>query len=201
MSASNYFRGTISTPRVCVPAYERIKQLYAFGHTNVQIMSIIEEEFSDIDYNQLSLDGIRKLIENNKAEFDEARFDWGMQCRQEIQRQIAILFNKTQDKECLMVEVYVEKMHKALEELRDLDISEIDDDGNFKNTSRVFVLIELVDKFQSKISKIVGTDALREIEAYRMKMEAKVNAEQNKGSLLPPMAKGSTVDVPATNFI
>jgi hypothetical protein len=198
MSASTYYNSDAGI-RVCVPAYERIKQLYAFGYTNSQILETIESEFSDIDYNSYSMESLKSLIKENKKEFDAARMEMGLQCREEIQRQIALLFNKTEKTECLMVEIYVNKMHKALEELRDLELDELDDDGNFKNTSRVFVLIELVDKFQSKISKVVGTDALREIEIYRMKMEAKVNAEQNKGSLLPPTA-GKTVDV-TTNFI
>jgi hypothetical protein len=93
-----------------------------------------------------------------------------------------------------MVSVYVNKLRQALNQLADLDLDERDDEGNYKNTSRIFVLIEMAEKFQGKIAKIVGTDALREIEVFKQKAEAKAKADADKGGLLPSPAKGRTMD-------
>lgn len=180
--------------RVSVPAYERMLQLYAFGHSNAQICEMLQQEFNDIDYNPMTPRTIRKVIEINQTEFQIARMNLGMKCRDEIQNQIATLFRATEDVECLMVSVYVNKLRDALNNLASLDMEEQDEDGNYKNTSRIFVLLEMAEKLQSKIAKIVGTDALREIEAYRQKMEAKATAEKAGGSLLPPQAKGTTLE-------
>ena len=187
--------------RMSVPAMERMKQLYAFGHTYFQICEILKTEFEDIDFNPITPRSIKKIVEQYKAEFENARLQMGLDCREAIQRQITNLFNIAQEKECKLVEVYTKKLDSALSQLADLDLDEKDEDGNYKNTSRVFVLLEMIEKLQSKVSKIVGTDALREIEVYRQKIEAKAAAEDKSNSLLPPIAKGSVVDEPKTKFI
>jgi len=192
--------GIMNSMRVCVPAYERMKELFALGYTNVQIVEALSHEFHDIDLNPLSQGSVRTIIELNQREFQIARMELGLKCREEIQRQTAILFRATEDVELEMVSVYVRKLREALNSMADLDLAEIDDDGNFKNTSRMFVLIEMSEKLQSKIAKIVGTDALREIEVFRQKAEAKRKVEDSGGGLLP--AQGRTLDSqPITNFI
>jgi len=204
MNAKEYFNGgnnASSTFRVCTPAYERMKHLYALGHTAAQISEILHQEFMDIDYNPCTPAMVRKVIEQNMNQFEQSRMELGILCRKEIEKQTQLLFNKVQSEELDHVDVFVIKWKEARDELRTLDLSEIDEDGNFKNTSRIFVLIELCDKLQSRVSKIVGTDALREIEIFRQKAAAKAEAEQNKGNLLPPLAKGQTIDTPTTNFI
>jgi len=192
--------GIMNSMRVCVPAYERMKELFALGYTNVQIVEALSHEFHDIDLNPLSQGSVRTIIELNQREFQIARMELGLKCREEIQRQTAILFRATEDVELEMVSVYVRKLREALKSMGDLDLSEIDEDGNYKNTSRMFVLIEMSEKLQSKIAKIVGTDALREIEVFRQKAEAKSKVEASSGGLLP--AQGRTLDAqPITNFI
>ena len=186
--------------RVCVPAYERMKHLYALGYTNAQITEVLKHEFQDIDINPISVGSISVLIKKNAREFELARMELGLKCRDEIQRQTAILFRATEDVELEMVSIYVKKLRQALNEMGDLDLSEMDEDGNYKNTSRMFVLIEMSEKLQSKIAKIVGTDALREIEVFRQKAEAKRQAEASAGGLIP--AHGKTIDAtPMTNFL
>jgi len=190
------------TVRVCVPAYERMKQLYAYGHTNAQIVEILSQEFKDIDYNPINAYGVKMLIADNSREFENARMELGLKCREEIQHQVALLYRATEDVECVMVKVFVDKMFVALDELADLDMAEKNDDGNFVNTSRMFVLIELATRMQKTVAKIVGTDALREIEIFRKKAQAKMDAESQGGSLIPTQARGRTLDDSAiTNFI
>ena len=200
MNAKDYLSGGGTCIRVGVPAYERMKQLYAMGYTANQITEMLRSEFEDIDYNPISVTSVTKLIKSNVREFEVARMELGMQCREEIQRQTALLFRATEDVELTMVQVYVQKLNQVLEEMRDLDLAELDENGNFKNTSRIFVLLEFAEKFQSKIAKIVGTDALREVEVFRQKAEAKRQAEEKGTGLIP--AHGRTMDSePATNFV
>ncbi len=187
--------------RVSVPALERMKQLYALGHTNSQIAETLHSEFQDIDFNPITTTIVKKLINVNIEAFEQARMELGIKCRDEVQRQVAYLFRATEDVELTLVQVYVKQLQSILEEMRNLDLQEIDPEtGNYKNTSRMFVLIEFVEKLQSKIAKIVGTDALREVEVFRQKAEAKRQAEEKGSGLLP--ASGRTVDeAPHTNFI
>ena len=204
MDAKDYFNGgnnASSTFRVCTPAYERMKHLYALGHNAAEISEILHQEFMDIDYNPCTPAMVKRIILDNKNNFEQFRMELGLLCREEIQKQTARLFDKVQNEELDHVDVFVIKWKEARDELRTLDLSEMDEDGNFKNTSRIFVLIELCDKLQSRVAKIVGTDAIREVEIYRQKAAAKAEAEQNKGNLLPPLAKGQTLEASTTNFI
>lgn len=204
-TASEYFARTKfigAGARMCTPAYERLKHLHALGHSYAEMCECLNQEFADVAYTPITLRMVRMLYEENREDFEKTRMELGLKCREEIQNQVAILFNRTENVECEMVDVYVLKMKSALAQLRDLDLDERDDSGNYKNTSRIFVLIEMVDKLQSKVSKIVGTDALREIEIFRQKAAARAEAENNKANLLPPPARGRTLDSqPDTNFI
>ncbi len=186
--------------RVSVPAYERMKQLYAYGYTNAQISEMLQQEFSDIDYNPITATSVKKIIQLNIQEMERSRMELGLRCREEIQKQTALLFQATQDVELTMVQVYVHKLRQALDEMKDLDLGELDDNGNFKNTSRMFVLLEFCEKFQSKIAKVCGTDALREIEVFRQKAQAKAEFEQKGSGLLPARGRDVT-DGQVTNFM
>lgn len=188
--------------RVCVPVYERIKQLYAYGYSNALICETVNTEFQDVDPSPTSAHSVRTIIRENQAEMEKAKLQYGIKCRDEIERQIELLFRATEDVEVLMVSVYVNKLRDVLKSLAELDLEELTEEGGYKNTSRIFVLIELAEKFQSKIAKIVGTDALREIEVFRKKAEAKQNAENNKGGMIPPPIEVNGKDVtPQTTFI
>lgn len=201
INASEYFKSGNNANlhnRICTPAYERMKYLYALGNNNTQIVEILSQEFTDIDYNPISPRTVKEIINKNKAEFERYRMELGRLCEEDSRRALAEMSRIVQNAEIDQVDVFSIQWKSARDELRTLDLSEIDDDGNFKNTSRIFVLIELCDKLQSKVAKIVGTDALREIEIFRQKAEAKMEIEKNGGGLLPS-AKGQTIE--ATTFI
>lgn len=204
-NAETYFKGLSGgnnmSIRVCVPAYERMMQLYAFGHNATQIAEILHQEFADIDYNPITPSSVKKIIELNQTEFQIARMNLGLKCREKIQEQISVLFAGAQDVELAMQSVYTNQLRNVLNQLAEVDVGEQDEEGNYVKTARFFVLLEMAEKLQSKISKLAGTDALREIEVYRQKAEAKQQAENDRNSLLPK-ANGRTVDAETKpNFI
>jgi len=199
MDAKTYFQNSSVVSRVCVPAYERIKQLYAFGYSNAQISEALQSEFHDIEYNSMTPKHIHTIVNDNLDEFNKARMDLGIKCREEIQHQIQMLFRATENVECHMVSIFVRKMRQALNQLETLDLEQKDDMGNYVNTSRVFVLIEMVEKFQKSIAKIVGTDALREVEIFRQKANLKTPGDKG---LIPAFANNKIVEAePITNFV
>lgn len=180
-----------------VPAFERIMQLNALGHSFDQIAEVINQEIADIDYNTYSAGTISKILRENAETFETFKMDMGLKCRAQVQDQVEKLFSMVKDEEESMVEVFAGKMKEALTSLRELDLNELDEDGNFKNTSRIFVLTEMVIKLQSSVSKIVGTDALREIEVFRAKARAKQEEENSRSNGLLPAQKssGSTIEI------
>ena len=187
--------------RVCVPSRERLKQLYAYGYSNTEMAEIMNQEFSDIEFDTYNAKRIKEVIQFNLEEFVEFRSQMQGKCVEQIQKQVKLMFEATKDVELVMVRVYVKKLQDAMESLDNLDLDEIDDEtGAYKNTSRIFVLIEMAEKLQSKIAKIVGTDALREIEIYKAKVALKAESDNRVGHLMP--AFGREVEAnQATRFI
>lgn len=184
--------------RICAPSYERLKQLYAFGYTNSQMTKIINSEFHDIDFSGFSSKDITDIISNNSADFKSTREELGTLCREEIQDQVRSLYLPSRRIENTMIEIYIDKLESVLESLRKLDLDEIDDNGNFKNTSRTFVLLEIAEKYQIKIAKVAGTDALREIEIFREKAKVKREEEAKGTGLIQVQGR----EIPtATTFI
>lgn len=193
--AKEYFKAYKSSA-CSVPIFERVKHLWIMGHTAASIASMINKEFSDITSRQFGPDDIRLMVDNNKEQLKESRLALSRACRDEMIEQTARMFEIVRREEDLMVKVFAGKLKEALESLMDLDLEERDDDGNYKNTSRIFVLTEMAIKLQSHIAKIVGTDALREIEVFAAKAKAKRESE-SASTLLP---KGDAVDV-ETNWL
>lgn len=206
--ARNY-QPTFKTNRINVPVYERVKYLYALGYTDGHIAKMINSEFDDIELYSMNPEIIRMLRSENKEDFDNTKNELATRCRESILETAGVLYNVTSDKEMKMARVYAMQLDKILDALGDLDINEIDEDtGSYKNTSRFFVLMEMAEKLQTKAAKLTGTEAIREIEAYRMKMQAKVQAEDSRGAGLVPSV-GKTVDesgkvindAPVTKFL
>ena len=195
--ATDYFEDSNITRqpnRMSIPAFERLKQLYAFGHSITQMVEILSNEFGDIDYNPLTVDTLKIIINKNKEELERDRLTLTQDCRDHVRRQIARLFDIVQQSECRMVEVYVRQFDKLINQLADLDMDARDPStGAYLHTSRCFVLLELIDKIQGKISKVVGTDAMREIEIYKQKMAAKIEAEglDPSAGALPPIREAN----------
>ena len=171
--------------KIFVPAYERVKQLYALGYRTGEILSIVNSEFADVMVNPLSMDALNGLIGSHKEEMLAARENLGIGFREQIANQMQILHEKTSGIERKLVEVYCGQLNEFLDQMASLDPNEIDENGNYKNTNRLFVLHELIDKFHLKIEKITGTGTLREVEAYRIKLEIKTKAEAGKSMMIP----------------
>lgn len=183
----------VGVDRISVPAYERAKQLYAFGLNVTQITETLKQEFEDIEYNPISQHVVKNMLKEHRSDFELARLELSTYCKEDLQRHTALLFDAVQKDEFNLVAVLSKRLRDVTEQLADLDIDEKDDDGNYKNTSRFFVLFEMADKLQTKMAKITGTDALREVEIFRQKALIKAESEQAKGALLP--AHGRTVEV------
>lgn len=179
-----YFNGT-AADRIFIPAYERIMQLYAFNYTAADIHSIINDEFQDAMINPIGIEQVRKIILHNKPQMDKVREEMGLSFRAEIQQQLKILHDKTASTENRLVSVYIKKIDECLDELQDLDPQEKDEEGNYKHTRRIFVLEEMISKFHNKCEKITGTSAIREIEIYRQKAQAKAEADAEGKNPLP----------------
>jgi len=182
-----------SEKRVCVPSFERMKQLYSYGYTNTEIAEIMNQEFSDIEFSSYTTKRIKDVVQANLEEFIEFKIRLTGQCIDQIQNQVKLMFEATKDVELVMVRVYVKKLQDAMESLDSLDLDEIDPEtGSYRNTSRIFVLIEMAEKLQSKIAKIVGTDALREIEIYKARAAIKADADSKLGNLVPTFGREVT---------
>jgi|SRR6478735_2612480 len=182
-----------SEKRVCVPSFERMKQLYSYGYTNTEIAEIMNQEFSDIEFSSYTTKRIKDIVQANLEEFIEFKIRLTGQCIDQIQNQVKLMFEATKDVELVMVRVYVKKLQDAMESLDSLDLDEIDPEtGSYRNTSRIFVLIEMAEKLQSKIAKIVGTDALREIEIYKARAAIKADADSKLGNLVPTFGREVT---------
>lgn len=195
---SEYTPPVKDTRTICsIPTYERIKQLWALGHSNSTISAIISHEMGDIETGEVKPGDINRLVALNRDDFENTRAKLGLYCQDAIRKHVAVVFNQVQGVEQRMVVIYAEKLDKVLSQLAELDLDEKDEDGNFCNTSRFFILYEMADKLQGKISKIVGTDALREVEAYKMKLSAKVSME---GPRIIPDYNSEQKEV-TTNFI
>jgi len=200
-STSSVYYDMNALTRVCVPSRERLKQLYAYGYSNAEMAEIMNQEFSDIEFDTYNAKRIKEVIQFNMEEFIEFRAQMQGKCVDQIQKQVKLMFEATKDVELVMVRVYVKKLQDAMESLDALALDEIDEEtGAYKNTSRIFVLIEMAEKLQSKIAKIVGTDALREIEIFKAKTALKAEAENKLGHLMPTFGR-EVEATQATRFI
>jgi hypothetical protein len=198
--AQDLFIGINRISRACVPAYERVKHLYALGYSNGQIAQTIADEFQDLEASEISHAWVREIIKNNREAFDKYRMELSSICANQQKTHTINMFNLTQSRELRVVEIYNAKISDALDELQDLSLNEQDEKGNFKNTNRIFILMELIEKFHKKCSEFIGTAAMREIEIYRQKMEIKSKSEK-VGGLVPTYNEDGTKEVGNTKFI
>jgi hypothetical protein len=183
--------------RICIPARERIKYLACFGYTHGQITDIINTEYADLQPSPISGRTIKGMLVTMTDEIEEQRKELALHCREELKIHLEALFRKTQQAEHVLVDVYERKMREATTSLDALDLEEKDDDDNYVNTGRVFVLLELIDKFHIKMAKLVGTEAMRDIEVFRQKADIQAAAKDKGDGLLPAIDVGSG----NTNFL
>lgn len=184
--------------RFSAPIMERIGFLYANGNSNDEIWMIVSQEFNDVVGFPITFEMVRTVVSKNQEYFKRKRKEMGEIFQKDIECHAVGLLEKTKKKEEKMVTVFADKMDEALDQLGSLDLSEQDDKGNYKNTSRAFTLVEFVDKLQTKISKITGSDAMREVAVFRAKLEAKNESDSGGSMGLPPM-RDANAGMPSIN--
>jgi hypothetical protein len=153
-----------------IPVQERVKYLYAVGYNENDIAMMINEEFKDITITEIGAGAIKTMIRDNKTEFDEAKLTFTENCRAELKQQVSQMFHKTSAVELRTVDVFVKKLDAVLDQLEDLDISDPENKGRF------FSLLEAAERLQSRMATIAGTNAFRDIEIYRQKLQIKIEA-------------------------
>ena len=173
-----------------VTVLERIKECYCRGYNSAQICKSINDEFGDIIHKPLDADDIKGLLNEKKEEFESARMEYSSIVQERHKQKFGSLYLQVLDEEAKQVEVFKGKMAEALDELGGLSLAEKDEDDNYKNTGRIFMLIELTTKLQSAVSKIIGSDALRELEILKLREQIKTAPPE---TLLPRVTKGSEV--------
>lgn len=185
--------------RFSAPIMERIGFLYSNGMTNEEIYLAISQEFSDVVSFPITYEMVRTVVSKNQEFFKKRRKDMGELYKKEIDAHAIQLFGSTKEKEEKMVIVFGDKLDEALDQLSQLDLGEQDDKGNFKNTSRAFTLVEFADKIQTKMAKIVGSDAYRELAVLRKKLELQSEFKEGVGTMgLPPMREAGS-NLPKVN--
>lgn len=201
IDAKEHFKGVNFQDRVCIPAFERIKHLYALGYSNGAITQTIVDEFQDIEPSPITQENVRRVITNNKEDFENYRIELAESCRKSYKTHTIALFEITQKNELRVVEVYNDKITEALNELATLSLGEQDDKQNYLNTSRIFVLMEFIEKFHKKASEFIGTQAMREVEIYRQKMAIKVSGDTKINGLTPAYGDIEAEQVMPTRFL
>jgi len=181
----------------CIPLAERVIFLYNNGFDESEIAVSVCEEFSDIYPVEINENDIYRILKKNKVKLMAARESMSLYCRNEIMKQTASMYNKVATVENELVNTFADKLRQVLAELAEINHEELDEEGNFKNTSRVFVLIELAEKLHNKSAKVIGTETMREIEAFKMKAQIKSETDNSSNTLVPAHAR----DVTKTKFL
>lgn len=172
-----------------VPVQERMMYLWAVGYPFSDIAAMLNDEFRDIVMTSVTPNQVRKAYENNMEAFEKARNEITMQCREELQVQVAHMFHRTSAVEIKTVDVFVKKLNSILTQLEDLDTSDI---GEKEVRAKFFSLLEAAERIQSRIAKIAGTDAFRDIEVYRQKMQLALEAKGNEKQGALPALRDAT---------
>lgn len=160
------------------------------GTNQDDIYATIVSEFEDVLLNPITKSQIKTMISDNMEVITERRTRIGDLCRTQTENDMMDLFVHCRPAEKLMVMTYNKKLNEALKEFEDLDISEVDEKGNYTNTQRAFNLMAMIEKFHATIAKVSGLDSFRDLEVFRQKSFI---AQQLKGGqgLLPDATPGS----------
>lgn len=180
---------------VPVPVVERVKLLYAVGYRKTEICNIINQELGDIMVYTFDIRKLEILVSSNLKEFEEYKKDMAKKCREDIQLQLANLFEKASRSENKIIDTYSDKIREALDELKLIDLSERDEKGRVVNAAQALVLMEVVERLQKLSAKLAGTDAMREVEIFRQRSEIEKQAKaiNVSGSLIPmPQSQNKT---------
>jgi hypothetical protein len=187
--------------RWSIPTMERMAALYILGYSNMIIREILLNEYGDYEIFPITTMLVHEFIKDNKEELIRMREELTIDCRREIAKQFDYFFKVTKNSETKMVDVYLSKMDNLLDELTDLDLQELDEMGNKKNTQRFMMILATIEKLHGMIAKITGTNALRDVEIHRLKKMAEKEIEE---SPMTPGGKMGAIEVesiPTTQFI
>jgi hypothetical protein len=182
--------------RTNVPAGERIKQLYIYGYDTVLITQIVNNEFEDLMATPFNQKMVEQVLRHNREELDALKEEYKLDCRGYLKSNHEEIFTRAANVEMKMVHVYETKLQGILDALMNLDVELQDEDGNYINTYRTNVLIELATKYQNMIGKLSGTDQLRDVEMFRKKVviKKKVEGEGDSENNMIDVSKG-VIDV------
>jgi hypothetical protein len=180
------------TIRLAAPIEERILQLLALGLRLPTIVSTINDEFKEMLVKPMNSSTAQAFIHENKERANNVRENITKHCREELSLHAAELFRRVAKAEQSIIDVFSSKLTEALTTLSSLDIDEQGNNGKFINISRTFQLLELIDKYHTKAAKLVGTEAMRDIETFRAKAQIKKTEEEKTSGLMPAIKVDSS---------
>lgn len=174
----------IKKDRMNVPMVVRIQHLYTLGLSDTEISKTINDEMGDQLVSLTTPRMIRSTIIEYQEEFDRHRVKTKNEISAHFGEQLLTMFHRTRDMEIQLVDTLLKKIEEARSEMDSFNLSEVDKDGNHTNSRRFFILMNAIEGSYKTVSKIVGLDALREVELFTQKAAAKAQAENSSMKLI-----------------
>lgn len=172
-----------------IPVKERIYQLNAIGLKVSVIVSAINNEFKEILNEPIGPASVITILKSLDAQ--KVKENITASTRNDLASHSAILFKKVAKAEEAIVSTYSTKLIEALTLLETIDIAELDDKSQLVNLKKIIDITDVIEKYHSKASKVIGTEALREIETFRAKAQIKQQQENATAHLVPMPANNS----------
>ncbi len=174
--------------RFSIPMFERMKILYALGHTPAIITSTLQNEFQDIEVNPITIQTVQQILESRKAEFVAFKEEVSVEVAKEGLIHLKDVIRRVAESENRFVVAAATKMDNLVDAMLTLDLTIADEEGNLKNLAQYCRLLEATEKTQKIIAKLSGTDALRDLEIYLRK--ANIDQAAKGGSSMIPLGAG-----------
>jgi uncharacterized protein (UPF0305 family) len=166
------------------------------GFTIPETRAIVNRELEDyMVTGELTSSEMDRFVNKNGDYIAEYKKQYLERCAMMMISAQEQAFNKTHTIETKMVESYSDKMDDWLEQLNNLDITEQDEEGNFKNTARFFVIHEAITKLHKTLEKLSGTGSMRELSVLSQKMQMEIEKARMLGDKAP-----LTIEAPTTKF-
>lgn len=166
------------------------------GFSQAETRTIVNRELEDyLTTGELTSVEIANFVSKNESYINEYKQQYLERCGMMMISAQEAAFNKTHTLETKMADSYASKMDDWLNELNSLDITEQDEDGNYVNTSRFFVVHEAITKLHKTLEKLSGTGSMRELSVLSQKMQLEIEKARAMGGNVP-----LTIDAPTTKF-
>lgn len=166
------------------------------GFERSEILTIINREMEDsLTTGSMTRRQVDQFFERNEVELEEYKKEYLERCNSMMISAQERAFNKTHDAEVKMADRFAAKINDWLDELDTLDITEQDEDGNYINTARFFVIHEAITKLHKTLEKLSGTGSMRELAVLKEKMQMEIDKARLLGDKMP-----LTIDAPTTKF-